>query len=222
MLESPCTDPVIWRNLLAAATATICCLRPSEGAMLQRCDLWLDWDCKDAQQADLSFRGTAALNIMSRKNDQLRKGHHPRLGKSLDPRRDVVHQLLGYTSAVGLGLSPRCNKRQEPSARCQHCPPLFPVFERPTKTGLHISRVPPAPTQFSNMILAGLAHIGLDAKEFSGVCARRGGLSTAIAAGVPEHILWMQSGHAQDKAARRYVQLTNTNQLFDTFRAFDL
>ena len=72
------------------------------------------------------------------------------------------------------------------------------------------------------MILAGLAHIGLDAKEFSGVCARRGGLSTAIAAGVPQHILWMQSGHAQDKAARRYVQLTNTNQLFDTFRAFDL
>ncbi len=32
------------------------------------------------------------------------------------------------------------------------------------------------------------------------------GTATAIEAGVPEHILWMQSGHAQDVAARRYVQ----------------
>ena len=57
---------------------------------------------------------------------------------------------------------------------------------------------------------------------FSGVCARRGGLSTAIEAGVPEAILWMQSGHAQDKAARCYVKLTSTDKLYDTFRAFDL
>ena len=33
----------------------------------------------------------------------------------------------------------------------------------------------------------------------------------AMEAGVPEHVLWMQSGHAQDKAARQYVVLNATN-----------
>ena len=41
---------------------------------------------------------------------------------------------------------------------------------------------------------------------------------------MPEHVLWMQSGHAQDKAARQYVGLnaTNPDLLFRTFRAFNL
>ncbi len=33
--------------------------------------------------------------------------------------------------------------------------------------------------------------------SFPAVCARRGGLMTAIVAGVPEVVLWMQSNHAQ-------------------------
>ena len=64
----------------------------------------------------------------------------------------------------------------------------------------------------------------MNAEGFSGVCARRGGITTAIEAGVPEHVLWMQSGHAQDRAARQYVVLNATNQelLFRTFEAFGL
>ena len=57
------------------------------------------------------------------------------------------------------------------------------------------------------MIVDVLRQVGFDTSPFSGIIARCGGLSTAIEAGVPEHILWMQSGHAQDVAARRYVQL---------------
>ena len=40
----------------------------------------------------------------------------------------------------------------------------------------------------------------------------------------PEHVLWMQSGHAQDRAARQYVVLNATNPelLFRTFEAFRL
>ena len=52
-------------------------------------------------------------------------------------------------------------------------------------------------------IVDGLLQACLDKSLFSGVCARRGGLSTAIEAGVQEVITWMQSGHAQDVAARR-------------------
>ena len=39
-----------------------------------------------------------------------------------------------------------------------------------------------------------------------------------------EQMLWMQSGHAQDKATRQYVvrNATNSDLLFRTFRAFNL
>jgi hypothetical protein len=49
-----------------------------------------------------------------------------------------------------------------------------------------------------------------------------GGLTVATTAGVPESIMWMQSGHAQSMAARRYVRLTDPDRLYDTWRAFRL
>ena len=72
------------------------------------------------------------------------------------------------------------------------------------------------------MVVRGLGHVGYDTSLFSGISARRGGLSTAIEAGVPEHILWMQSGHAQDLAACRYVQLGSPALLYRTWEAFNL
>ena len=80
------------------------------------------------------------------------------------------------------------------------------------------------PAGFSEMISRTLERVGVNAEGFSGVCARRGGITTAIEAGVPEHVLWMQSGHAQDRAARQYVVLNTTNPelLFRTLEAFGL
>ena len=49
-----------------------------------------------------------------------------------------------------------------------------------------------------------------------------GGLTVATTACVPESIMWMQSGHAQSMAARRYVRLTDPDRLYDTRRAFRL
>ncbi len=73
------------------------------------------------------------------------------------------------------------------------------------------------------MIIRGMQHVGFDTTYFSGISARKGGLSTAIeAGGVPEHILWMQSGHAQDVAARRYVQLNSPALLYRTYESFGL
>ena len=73
----------------------------------------------------------------------------------------------------------------------------------------------------------GLGRAGLDTSLFSGVCARnlrvaRGGLSSAIEAHVPEVILWTQSGHAQEVAARRCVELKSPNLLYSTWAAFNL
>ena len=75
------------------------------------------------------------------------------------------------------------------------------------------------------MVTSALETLGLDTSAFSGVSCRMGGLTVAIEAGVPEAILWMhsmQSGHAQDAAARRYVELNSPALLYSTYEAFNL
>jgi hypothetical protein len=146
---------------------------------------------------------------MKRKNDQQRKGYHPRLGRSEDPALDVVHQLKVYLDAAGLGLGYQCRKRQTPHACCKVCPPLFPRSRRAAGGGWELCDIVSSPSGFSDMIPLALKQIGMDASGFSGVCARRGGITTAIEAHVPEHVLWMQSGHAQTRAARQYVVLSS-------------
>ena len=61
-----------------------------------------------------------------------------------------------------------------------------------------------------------LGYISVSPIGFSGISARKGGLSTAIEAGVPEAVLFMRSGHGQSKAARAYVDLGSPALLFDT------
>ena len=43
--------------------------------------------------------------------------------------------------------------------------------------------------------------------RFSGISARKGGISVAIEAGVPEAILYSQSGHGLALLARAYMHL---------------
>ncbi len=64
------------------------------------------------------------------------------------------------------------------------------------------------------MIVSGLAHVGFNTSCFSCISARRCCLSTAIIAGVPESILWIQSGHPQDKVACCYVSLHSPALLY--------
>jgi hypothetical protein len=61
-----------------------------------------------------------------------------------------------------------------------------------------------------------------DPRHFSGISTRKGGLTTAIAARVPEEIIYLQSGHGQTRAARAYMHLQDPARLFDTYRAFGL
>jgi hypothetical protein len=74
------------------------------------------------------------------------------------------------------------------------------------------------------MVTAALRTIGIDSPAFTGVSCRMGGLTVAAEAGVPESIMWMQSGHAQSlsTAARHYVRLTDPDRLYDTWRAVRL
>jgi hypothetical protein len=81
-----------------------------------------------------------------------------------------------------------------------------------------------SPACVSAIMVAALRRIGVDttSESFSGVCCRMGGLTVATVAGVPENIPWLQSGHAQDRAARSYVRLTNPDRLYNTWRTFRL
>jgi hypothetical protein len=179
--------------------------------------LWLRFD----EQAGYErFKGGAAVNIKVRKNNQFRQGHQPRLSVPLHPEYDVIKLLQRFMSDAGLAVHQACAKRIHPEQRCSLCPPLFPRSSRGSR--ILVTERPPTSGDLSCMIVAGLHRAGYDTALFSGISARRGCLSTAIEAGVPEHILWMQSGHAQDVAARRYVQLGSPALLYDTYAAFRL
>ena len=80
----------------------------------------------------------------------------------------------------------------------------------------------PSLEYISAMIVRAVALMGIDTHFFSGICARKGGLSTAIENGMPEEIVWMQSGHANSPAARRYVELGSPALLYRTWEAFKL
>jgi hypothetical protein len=51
--------------------------------------------------------------------------------------------------------------------------------------------------QASDWIRWAVSQAGGDSTRFSGISARKGGISTAIEAGVDEAILYLQSGHGQ-------------------------
>ena len=207
-----------WRDRLAAVVATLCCLRPSEGARAQVCDFFPDFDRASGFPG---WMGTAALNVRLRKNDQQRRGHWPRMGRSLDKDLDAVHQMKVWMRRAGLEVQQGCTKRSDPQGKCPVCAPLFPLSVHRSPSKFILSRQP-SPSAFSAMIVRGLKSVDMDTRLFSGKSARMGGLSTAIEASVPEWILWMQSGHAQDKAARAYVLLHSPVLLFRTWEAFEL
>lgn len=210
-----------FRNKLVLCSSTIGCMRPCEVSWTQSCDWGFD---ADANRGLVAFRGGATLNCSQRKQDQVRKGHHMRFGRAADSELDLVYQMGLFFDMAGIRPRPGCTKAARPHALCPVCPPAFPKFQRgPGGTTVLHPRPRPSPSLVSDMVLHALRDIGVDTNAgFSGVCCRMGGLSVAIEAGVPEHILWMQSGHAQDKSARRYVRLTDPSLLYDTWRAFRL
>jgi hypothetical protein len=207
------------RDRLMVALATICCLRVAELVALQLCDLWFDFH---TGYGIPGFHGTAAVHVARRKNDCERKGHHPAIGRSLDPALDLLHQLRHWLATYDLRVSPLCTKQRDPAQRCAHCPPLFSRFDNGPHCRPVPSIVPITNQMFGDALRRVLGACGADIRRFSGISARKGGLTTAISAGVTEEILFLQSGHSQSRAARNYMHLQDPARLFDTYRAFGL
>ena len=211
---------VEFRNKLVTCTLTVGCMRPGEGARSTSCNLEFDSDYKKGL---LAFKDCSSLLTNYRKQDQERKGHWMRFGKSEDPELDLNYQLGLFMDMAGTRPSPTCAAQQLCGKGCRTCLPLFPKLAKGPGDSWVLHPDPkPSPACVSAMVVAALRMIGVDTTAFSGVCCRMGGLTVATEAGVPENILWMQSGHAQDRAARRYVRLTNPDRLYDTWSAFHI
>ena len=85
-----------------------------------------------------------------------------------------------------------------------------------------VTNLPCCPQRTSAIIKSAAEAAGCCGARFSGISARKGGLSTAIEARVDECILYLQSGHWPEKAARRYMHMRDPARLFETFAAFEL
>ena len=217
-LRSSPPDLLAFRNKNALCTLTIGCMRPSEGAAALTCELEFNAD----YNAGLTqYRDCSTLHCLMRKNDQERKGHQMRFGVSSDPALDINFQLGLFMDLAGTRPRTNCNGTRK--KKCTVCPYLFPKMVKGASGAWEVAPNPkPSPALVSSMVTSALRSIGVNSSSFSGASCRMGGLTVASEAGVPESILYMQSGHAQPTAARGYVRLTNPDRLYDTWRAFRL
>ena len=227
LLQTPVQSLGLWRDFLITIVATLCCLRPGEVASLQVCDVMFEYDFLKRGLAQ--YKGSCAIRVIKRKNDRLRKGLYPRIGATIDTELDVVFRLKAYMKLAKLTVSSGCTKLKHSGARCKRCPPLFPrttqvraASNSPRSTKTVMTTQACDTNMVGRAIRRSLSAIGAEGEWYTGKAGRKGGISTALEAGVPEAVLYMQSGHAQDRAARTYMHFSSPALLFDTFKAFGL
>jgi hypothetical protein len=152
-----------------------------------------------------------ALRVYKRKQDQVRKGLYPRIGRA------VTGRLEAYVEELGLEVSDECSRDRSPGERCRACAPVFPRALAAGDRSKPVSR-----QQVTKAVINSLKLLDVDTKHFSGISMRRGGISAGLAARVPEPILFLQSGHGSNCAARNYMVPRDPGVLFETYDAFGL
>ena len=211
------------RAVVVTALGTALCCRVSELANLQMCDLL--WDLDAAYHPEL--RGGLAVRIYKWKQDTGRFGLYQRLPPGL-----LVIRLRNFVSELGLVKSPRCSKTTAPGARCRVCDPVFPraLVNRNTAEGRKLgdsrmtegtrqALLPMSRQQMSGAVKVAMACIGFDPRHYCGKSMRRGGITAAVQAMIPESILFRQSGHGTAIAGRRYVDPVDPRVLYATSKA---
>ena len=199
------------RNVLLTVTGTVMCARVSEPAGLRVCNVYPDVDVP----FDPRYQGGIGIKIVERKNDTKRRGIMTRV-----PPGPFADRLRRWIEDEQLLQHPRCTRESAPGARCRYCPPLFPKTPRPRiLRDQPAVRLPVTRQNVTNAVKDCIRMLGGDSQPFSGKSMRLGGLSMAINARVPEPILYLQSGHGKQKAARGYMIPDDPHLLYDTGRA---
>ena len=208
------------RAVMITVLGTVMCCRVSELANLQICDLL--WDFDAAYHADL--RGGMAVRIYKRKQDTGRFGLYPRI-----PPGEFVGKFKQFIASLGTRKMNKCTKQRNPGGRCPFCDPVFPhaMVNSNSKAGRTLGDGPStrAPLlqasrqQVSGAVKVAMECLGVDTTFYSGLSMRRGGITAAVQAHVPEPVLFRQSGHGTALAGRRYVDPVDPRVLYATGRA---
>jgi hypothetical protein len=201
------------RNVLVTVLGTQLCCRVGELKRLQICDFIPGFDAHFHPK----YLGSAAFRIRKRKQDQLRRGLYPRVLAGSRSELCTVKRLQAMMRARGVQVAAECTKGAHPAARCRHCPALFTSERRVDGVHQRLSR-----QQISGAVKASLKLIGIDSPLVSGISMRRGGISAAVHARVPEPVLFLQSGHGSGMAARAYMVPQDPRVLFETAQALRL
>lgn len=218
LLLLPMTSMQDFQDALSTAVCTVTGVRSSDLVNIDVCDVLLQYynDPPD----------TVAIRVWGAKPDVARKGHHPRIGRPLHPRRDVVAWILQWCSLQGLLPSPLCSKPDRPRQPCLACGTLFRRLDR---RGLALptsdSRHPLSTLDFTHGVRRAMARLGNDPAAFDGRSCRSGALSTGADAGLPEYHICLQTGHhapSSNPSARRYMTIRAPSALFALWHAFEL
>ena len=125
LLRSNTTSAIDLRNKLACCTMTIGIMRPSNGSRAQTCDYANDANPGTATtQPGPGF----TLRTLFRKNDQIRKGHEMRFGKSVQPDLDINFQLGLLMDLLGTRPRPGCTKSTAPDGAASYARPYSRNF----------------------------------------------------------------------------------------------
>ena len=109
------------------------------------------------------------------------------------------------------------HQETEPWGAVSLLPSSFPRITASVGTSKPMSR-----QQVTTAVTNSLRLIGVDPAHFSGLSMRRGGISAALVARVPEPILFLQSGHGSNCAARNYMVPRDPHVFHETYLAFGL
>jgi integrase len=200
------------RDACILVVGTLCALRSSEIGRLDVCDALWDFD----------GTGTLALLLWYRKNDGLKRGLFPRIGKGSSQATCPLALLKEYLRMADLKVSKDCTKTRWRRSQCDACGRLFRTT---TAGGKEISRLTRDGSALKSVIAKAvkdsLSRIGVAPADFSPVSMRKGGVSAAIAAGVNETLWRLQSGH-RSTAWQNYADVFRKDQLYEFANAFGL
>jgi integrase len=205
------------QEVLAVALGAACAARPSEVTQIRLCQIRIGADAEI--DSSPKYKNSAVVHLHTRKQDQLRKGHDMRIGRPINPRFDVLNRLEKMWQSKSIAPHPLCQATSDPSQQCVLCP--F-AFSKTTTGGKLIQGTPQSTDWYSKAVRKHIGSQFPNPSRFSGKSTRIGAISNALNYGIPEEIIYLQSGHGPSKSGRSYMQLGMLHHLYRMYDSWQL
>ena len=203
-------SPMERRAVLVTCVGTTCVSRVDEMAQIQMCDLL--WGHDGPYHPRLL--AALAIRIIRRKQDTGRFGLYVRI-----PAGRLVEMLRAYVKDMRLRVDPRCTKAAQRGASCPFCDPVWPKTVM-GRRGVSAGPIPGmSRQQVSGAVKVALESLGVDARHYSGISMRRGGVTAAVQAKIHPALMHLQSGHGTATSSMGYVDPVDPSTLYHTAAA---